>query len=60
LYIAAVHFVAFGTSRHFTAMHHFGRFLGEADMHRQAKPAESVENDPKRTSTVVTDIIFRT
>jgi hypothetical protein len=28
---------AFGTSRHFTAMQHSGRFRGEADMHRQAK-----------------------
>jgi hypothetical protein len=39
-----------GTSRHFTAMQHSGRFRGEADMDRQAKPAGSVENDPSATS----------
>jgi hypothetical protein len=26
-----------------------GRFRGEADINRQAKPAESVENDPSAT-----------
>jgi hypothetical protein len=39
-----------GTSRHFAATQHFGRFWGEADINRQTKPAASVENDPKRTS----------
>jgi len=29
------------------------RFRGEADMDRQAKPVESVENDPQRHFTAV-------
>jgi hypothetical protein len=28
----------------------FGRFLSEADIIRQARPAELVENDPEETS----------
>jgi len=39
-----------GTSRHFAAAQQFGRFLSEADIIRQANPAELVENDPKQTS----------
>jgi hypothetical protein len=38
-----------GTSRHFAAMQHFGRSRSEADIDGQAKPAEAVENDPRRT-----------
>jgi hypothetical protein len=38
-----------GTLRHFAATHQFDRFRSEADMSWQAKPAASVENDPKRT-----------
>jgi hypothetical protein len=37
-----------GTSRHFAAAQQFGRFLSEADVIRQAKPAELVENDPEQ------------
>jgi hypothetical protein len=33
----------------FAATQHYGRFQGEADMNRQSKPAESVEDDPKQT-----------
>jgi len=39
----------FGTSGHFAAAQQFGPFLSEADMIRQAKPAELVENDPYLT-----------
>jgi Bacterial protein of unknown function (DUF899) len=39
-----------GTSRHFAATQHLGRFWGEEDINRQTKPAGSVENDPERTS----------
>jgi len=35
-----------GTLRHFTVTQPFGRFPGKADMHRQARPVEFVENDP--------------
>jgi len=38
------------SSRHFAAAQQFGRFLSEADIIRQAKPAELVENDPHRKS----------
>jgi hypothetical protein len=39
-----------GPSRHIGTKPKFGRFRSLADMDRQAKPAGSVENDPKRTS----------
>jgi hypothetical protein len=38
------------TSRHFAAAQQLGRFLSEADIIRQAKPAELVENDLPETS----------
>jgi len=31
---AALHMSAYGTSRHFVAVQHFGRFLTEADVNR--------------------------
>ncbi len=40
---------AVGTSRHFAAAQQFGRFLSEADIIGQARPAELVENDPWET-----------
>jgi hypothetical protein len=45
LFVAAHESVP-GTPRHFTAMHYFGRFRSEADMHWEAKPAKSVDLDP--------------
>jgi hypothetical protein len=44
---AAVHQSGPGTSRHFAAMQRLGRFRSEADMDGQARPANSVENDPQ-------------
>ena len=38
------------TSRQFAATEHIGRYLSEADMNPQAKPAGSVKNDPRATS----------
>src|ERR1700726_2711179 len=37
-----------GSSRHFAATQHFGRFWGEAEMGRAAEFAVSVETDPSR------------
>jgi hypothetical protein len=36
-------------SRHFAAMQRFSRTWSEADINWQAKPADSVENDPLPT-----------
>lgn len=41
---------AFGPSRHFAPTQRFGRFRGEADMKRQTRLAEWVENCPYATS----------
>ena len=41
---------AFGPSRHFAAAQQLGRFWREADINWQAKPADSVANDPQATS----------
>jgi hypothetical protein len=43
-YFAALNEHGIGTSRHFAAARQFARFLGEAGIIRQAKPAELVEN----------------
>ena len=43
---------AYGTSRQFAATQHIGRFRGEADMGRKVKSADSVANDPTRTSAI--------
>ena len=40
-----------GPSRHLAAAPQVGRFRGKAEIERQAKPAELVENDPKLTRT---------
>jgi hypothetical protein len=48
-FFAAAYESACGTSHHSAATQHFGRFRGEADISRQAKPAGSVENDPSAT-----------
>jgi hypothetical protein len=33
-----------GTSCHFAATQHFGRFRSEPELRQEAKPADSVEN----------------
>jgi hypothetical protein len=38
-----------GPTRHFAATQDVGRFGTETDINRQARPAASVANDPKRT-----------
>ena len=46
--------------RFISRVHKAGRFWGQADINRQAKPADSVENDPNRTvaDTGRDDIVF--
>ena len=39
-----------GPSRHLATASQIGRFRGKAEIERQAKPAELVENDPKLIS----------
>jgi hypothetical protein len=45
----ASHMSAHGTSRHFAATHHFGRFRGKSDIHGGVASSASVVNDPTRT-----------
>lgn len=45
-----------GPSRRFVAVQHLSRTWSEADINWQAKPADSVENDPMRT---LADLVLR-